>query len=328
MTYTYKSAILGGTFDHFHLGHEQFIKTAFDQSQNVTIGVVEKLLSTTKSFSNSIEDYSVREANLKLFLLKLGVLPRTKIIAINDIYGTSLTDNDIEAIFVTESTRRNADKINSERQNRNLTKLKVVVVPFSLGDDGHIISSGRIRSGQIDRQGNSYLKYFTQKKIYHLPDNLRTTLQQPIGVVVKDLDQIANIIPPLSHLVSIGDIVSIDLQKSGYRPDIIVVDYHTRRHALDLGVIQKYFPTTSAKITNLAGTINSKFAEIFLSSITKSESPQIIVVNGEEDLLAIPAILLSPLGSYVVYGQYNIGMCIVKITEDIKSLAKNLLDQF
>jgi len=65
-----------------------------------------------------------------------------------------------------------------------------------------------------------------------------------------------------------------------------------------------------------------------LQEAISHSTPQIILVDGEEDLLALPTMLLAPLDTYVVYGQYNLGMVVVRITEEIKSLARNLLTQF
>jgi len=41
-------------------------------------------------------------------------------------------------------------------------------------------------------------------------------------------------------------------------------------------------------------------------------------VTGEEDLLALPAIVLAPLGSVVLYGQYDKGVVINEVTEELK----------
>jgi cytidyltransferase-like protein len=328
MTYAYKSAILGGTFDHFHSGHQQLINVALNQTEKITLGIVEYIFPTDKNWVSSIENYATRLATLRSYLHEVNATERTTIIPIHDIYGTTLTDPNIDAIYVTDSTYHNAELINVERLKRNLSKLAIITVPYSRGDDNKIISSGRIRAGEIDRQGRSYLTYFLQKEIYHLPDGLRATLQKPIGTITKNIHENRELIPAASFIISVGDIVSIDLQKSRFTPNVSIIDHHTRRRKLDEDTIQKYFPITNYAFSNPAGFINSKFADIFLSSINNSSPPQVILVNGEEDLLTLPTILLSPLDSYIVYGQYNVGMCIVKVTEELKNQIKLLLQQF
>lgn len=326
MTYTYQHAILGGTFDHFHIGHEKFVAASFPLAREVTIGLVKHPI--TKLWPISIESYENRIINLKSYLQKLGVSSRANIIPLHDIFGTSLTDSTIDAIYVTESTHANAILINNKRSQLGLPILSIIIIPYEIGDDQKIVSSSRIREGLIDHTGHSYLKYLLQKPIYNLPASLRECLQKPLGTVVTKTQDIAQIIPADSTIISVGDIVSIDLQKAGYPPTICIVDYQTRQTAINPDTIHQYFPTTHATLSNPAGSINSQFAPIFLSAMSKEHRPQIIAVSGEEDLLALPAMLLAPLDSFVIYGQYKVGMCIVQITEDIKLLAKHYLDQF
>jgi len=331
MSYHYQSAILGGTFDHFHLGHERFISEALNRTQHLTLGIVQQSISPDKSFLGSIENYATRAHNLRTFLTQLGAAPRTSVIPINDIYGTTLVDSELAAIFVTAATRANATEINHARHDLRLPPLEIIEIPYALGDDHHIISSSRIRKGEIDRQGKSYLQYFLQKNIYHLPDQLRANLQKPIGSVITDLGDITKIIPPHSLVVSVGDIVTLDLYKANYPVAISIIDYRTRRHDLSQLEIKKYFPITNYQIKNHAGTINSQIAEAFLASLATHENDQvssIIAVTGEEDLLTLPAILLSPLDSYVIYGQHQVGMCIVRVTEELKVQIRALLGQF
>lgn len=327
MSYIYNSAILGGTFDHFHRGHEKFIATALAQAKNLTIGIVEHTLSESKSLGGSIEDYSTRLKSLKSFLQKIEVEERTNVIPINDIYGKSLTDTTIEAIFVTDSTKSNAAVINIKRLELGLSPLVVVIVPFELGDDGDIISSSRIRKGEIDRHGTSYLKFFMHKDKYYLPDYLRANLQVPMGIVITNTEDI----PRSSNIIAVGDIVSLNLKKANYPTAVNIIDYKTRRENIDKKEIEQYFPRTSQQLINPAGTINSSSANTILSAIAKyqkTKATQVIVVDGEEDLLALPAMLLSPLDTYIIYGQYSVGMILVKVTENIKFLAKQYLEKF
>ena len=57
-----------------------------------------------------------------------------------------------------------------------------------------------------------------------------------------------------------------------------------------------------------------------------------IHITGEEDLIVIPAIILLPLGSVVVYGQPKMnteeGIVVTPITSTLKMLAQDLLDKF
>ncbi|MBU4480952.1 GTP-dependent dephospho-CoA kinase family protein, partial [Patescibacteria group bacterium] len=53
-----------------------------------------------------------------------------------------------------------------------------------------------------------------------------------------------------------------------------------------------------------------------------------VFVKGEEDLLAIPAVLLAGKNTAVVYGLPNKGICLVKISPKTKKNFKELLKKF
>jgi GTP-dependent dephospho-CoA kinase len=72
---------------------------------------------------------------------------------------------------------------------------------------------------------------------------------------------------------------------------------------------------------NQAGTIERRAAGVIRRSIGSyllTSKMQVILVNGEEDLMTIPAILISPLDSLVLYGHPEKGIVIVKVTESKK----------
>lgn len=330
MAYLYHKAILGGTFDHFHLGHTRFLDAAFVQAQFITIGLVTSTFSP-KILSSEIEPYAVRQQLLIKYLSDSGFTGRYELLPLSDIFGTALSDPSVEAIFVTTSTYSGALLINQERAKLTLPPLSIITLPLSLGDDQEIVSSSRIRSGLIDHLGHSYLKFFLSRPGYHLPDHLRSTLQHPLGQVVSDLSQLKSTLPLDSKIISVGDIVSINLKSVGYTPAISILDHYSRRTRLPDTEISQHFPSIHHHLLNTAGTINPGFGDLLLASLKThqlSKETQVIMVEGEEDLLALPAMLLSPLGSFVIYGQHNLGICMVQVTPEIKSIAKEYLSQF
>ena len=51
-------------------------------------------------------------------------------------------------------------------------------------------------------------------------------------------------------------------------------------------------------------------------------------VNGEEDLVVLPLILLTPLNTIIYYGQPSEGLVKVIVSESIKDKAYNLVSKF
>ena len=70
------------------------------------------------------------------------------------------------------------------------------------------------------------------------------------------------------------------------------------------------------------------FAQLFLGILHNKPTNEVIRIEGEEDLLTMPAILLSPLGTYIIYGQFEVGMVVVEVTEEIKDMIKRFIIQF
>ncbi len=331
MTHSTHLGVLGGTFDHLHLGHQHFIFTAINQVDRLLIGLTQTNLSPTKSYVHSIESFDTRLANLQTLLDEHHLLHKAEIIPIDDIYGPTLTNKLIKTIFVTDSTRHNAQIINDRRQLNGLAPLQIITIPYLSGDDQQIISSSRIRAGEIDFFGRSYSKFFLSHEASTLSSSLRKTLKQPLGIIFQDASKLISSILPDNYVISVGDVVTINLIKANFSPTLSLVDYSTRRKRLSDDLIVKYFPSIDAEISNPPGTINPQIADLLGSSLARyaaTHKSQVIHVEGEEDLLALPAMLLAPLNSYVVYGQYEVGMCLVKITPEIKELAKHYLAKF
>jgi len=324
MNYRYKKAIVGGTFDNFHLGHQKLIDTAFEQSEQVTIGITLPELYKNKFLSETIQSYKIREENIKKYLIKKNYLNRAKIISINNIYGNTLEEKDIDAIFATEENASNVNLINIKRKEINFPELIVNIVPYVNDDDGEKITSERIRKGEIDSNGFVYKNIFAHKTLV-MPESLRDELQKPLNEIYKDTK---DILPILDNkiIISVGDIITSELKKLDINPAVSIIDFKTRRHELPIHEIKN-----STKAKNAQGTINFAAVESFsnaLNTYFQIKESQTIIVEGEEDLLALPAILLAPIGSIVLYGQFDQGIIINEIDETIKTKILKLLLQF
>jgi cytidyltransferase-like protein len=325
MNLSYKKAILGGTFDHFHLGHQKLIDAACEQSEHVTIGLAQPALYLHKFLAEAIQDYITREAALKKYLQEKGFENHAEIIPIETIYGNTLDEKDIEAIFATEENAGNVDLINTKRQEKGFPTLEVIIVEYVKAVDGAKITSERIRKGEIDRNGFVYATLFANKLTFVLPETLREELQKPFGEVINDTAGVLKLFEEKSMVIAVGDIIVSSLIESEYTPAVSVIDLRTRRHEITQTISQQ-----GLHAPNEQGTIASEAVYLYqkaLNSYLETKHPQTLIIDGEEDLLALPAILLAPLGSYVLYGQFDQGVVVNEVTPEVKQKTVEILEK-
>ena len=144
----YNKVAVGGTFDKFHDGHKKLLSTAFEIGNIIEIGVTSDEFGGLKGDIDSCEE---RINNLKSFFSDKSDFV---VIPLNDPYGTTIYDEDFDAIVVSEETEPTAVEINEIRVSKGMKPLDIVVVSFVLAYDGTPISSTRIRCGEINRNGN------------------------------------------------------------------------------------------------------------------------------------------------------------------------------
>ena len=325
--FVFKSGILGGTFDNFHFGHKFIIDKAFEKSEFVIVGMTTDEFVRGKKLSLSIQSFNVRKKNLETYLKKKSYLKRSKIIPISDIYGNTLTEKDIDVIFATSDTLENAELINLKRLEIGFKPLEIFLIELQKGNDKKIISSTRIRIGEIDEQGRSFLKLFENKEKLVLPFRFRDDFKKPIGELVLGSKKLKTKTKNL-FVITVGDIVTSTLVSLGKAPNLSIFDFKTKREEIHDETILSFLPLPDITLSNEPGTISSITAGVIHNLILKNlddKRPYSIKIIGEEDLLTIPAILLAPIHSIVLYGLRDVGAVVVHVTLQKK---KNLLNQY
>ena len=163
-----------------------------------------------------------------------------------------------------------------------------------------------------------------------LPEKLRKKLKKPLGTLiagsfeetVKRFKEILAKEKP-AKLIAVGDAVSESLMKNGVFPDVFIIDNRVMRKEItpiEFGAER----TLYAK--NPAGTI-SKEAWEKIKNALNSDLQTKIIIDGEEDLLALPAVLFAPENSFVVYGQPHEGMVVIKVTEEKRKEVESIIDE-
>ena len=112
-----------------------------------------------------------------------------------------------------------------------------------------------------------------------------------------------------SKIVTVGDIVSMETWKAGLRVDLRIVDQRSMRKPVGP---TDFPPTATYRVKNPAGVITMQALQAVKMALTQRQAT--IFVEGEEDLLVLPAIVESPDNTYVLYGQPSEGLVVVKAT--------------
>ncbi|MBZ9571629.1 phosphopantetheine adenylyltransferase [Methanobrevibacter sp. TMH8] len=145
----YKKLAVGGTFDRFHNGHRKLLEEAFNQGEMIVIGV------TSDSFGGKkgdIDSCNKRMENLNHFLATKH--DNFQISRLDDPFGSTIFEENFDAIVVSEETEPTAHEINKIRKEKGMDPIDVIVISFVNADDGIPISSTRIRKGEIDTKGH------------------------------------------------------------------------------------------------------------------------------------------------------------------------------
>jgi cytidyltransferase-like protein len=327
----YNLAVCGGTFVHFHKGHREFLRFALSKSLKLLIGLTTKVYVREKNKGKGVDSYQTRKNQLEKFLKKEKALEKVSISPINNVYIPKVWEYlPIEAIIISENTVSGAEKINFKRKEQGEYPLKIEVYPLVKGEDNEYISSSKIRRGNIDSEGISYINpRWIQNRLF-LTEKIRSQLKKPLGILIRDI--LANKINKAPFVITVGDVTTKAFNLLFIGQNISVVDFKVSRikrfeNLKELGFSgrERIF-----RVNNPAGCLTpalfKAISKIFNLEIDNRRI--ILQVEGEEDLSVLPLILAAPLDSVIFYGQPNEGIVKVVVTKKTKQVVYKLVDQF
>lgn len=164
---------------------------------------------------------------------------------------------------------------------------------------------------------------------YSVTPETLSKFQEPFGKLIqgsaaktmKELkNQVQNEKPP--GIISVGDTVSRNLHKHQIIPQLAITDNRSMRRKLQPTV----FPAKNLiQVKNPQGKITPE-AITAIQTALEADTHTHILVEGEEDLLTLIAVLYAKENSLVIYGQPRKGIVIVKVTAEKRAEAKKILD--
>ncbi|MHA1109489.1 MAG: GTP-dependent dephospho-CoA kinase family protein [Promethearchaeota archaeon] len=181
---------------------------------------------------------------------------------------------------------------------------------------------------------------------YKITPFVRKLLAKPIGTLfegsieenipkVKKYFENNSIFNP--KIICVGDVVSnaflSDPELTTWSM-LCIVDEKTKRGRFEIDATILDF--NRIQLTNPAGLITQSSIQT-IKRILTTNIKSIIIVDGEEDLLALPSIIFSPQNSFVLYGQPSItdldtsipaGLVMIPVNSSTQKQVQDLLDQF
>lgn len=320
--YTY--VCVAGTFDGLHAGHEVLLIRAFSEGTRVLIGVTsDGYVSDHKQ--GVVRPYDIRIRDLNVWLENRGFATRSAIVPIHDPFEPAASDPSLEALIVSSESEERGSELNRRRKALGLAPLSLVVVPMLNAEDMHPISATRVRAGVIDRVGRLLM-----------PEALREELIKPLGRVLSGSDiQTSFQGNKARNIITVGDRTAQTILAAGITPNLMIIDNKVNRE--DFRELQPVFAERNIEkvaVQSGPGFIsNTAIDAIQKGLVGIQQAPLVIEVNGEEDLLTIPAIMFAPLGSVVYYGQpegvgSSHGIVEVLVTLESQESAAALLSRF
>jgi uncharacterized protein (UPF0218 family) len=166
-------------------------------------------------------------------------------------------------------------------------------------------------------------------RIRLLTPTLRRKLKPPLGLLIqgsftetmKRLKELIEKEKP-SMLISVGDIVSNNMIKNGIQPEVLIVDNKVMREKIKPIQVKT---NQTLHLKNPAGTLTEEAWTVMQEALGKKRRTRVLV-DGEEDLLTLVAVLCAPENSLVVYGQPKKGIVAVRVTEQKKEHIRQIVD--
>jgi hypothetical protein len=157
----------------------------------------------------------------------------------------------------------------------------------------------------------------------------RQELKNPLGKTIKGspeqtMKRLKQLIqkqnPP--KIISVGDFVSKNIITHSVPVNIIVVDNKiVRKKIAPVRVAAK----TILQVRNPAGTLSPKAWDVLEEALNQKQLTKVLV-DGEEDLLTLVAVILAPENALVVYGQPCEGLVAVPVNKETRRKAQAIVD--
>ncbi len=156
---------------------------------------------------------------------------------------------------------------------------------------------------------------------------MRPMLAQPLGRLFASSEvegkEFRDVLRESDMIITVGDRTTETLGAMGRVPDVQVVDGREERRTRPPPEVPH---RSTIEAVNPPGALTTEVIEAVRKALS-GPKPVRVLVDGEEDLVAIPMIALAPVSSLVLYGQPGRGLVAVKVEATSKQRSRSILEK-
>lgn len=160
----------------------------------------------------------------------------------------------------------------------------------------------------------------------------RRFLKKPFGTLCQQKTALAAA-RKARFAVSVGDATTLLFLTHSIRPSVAVADFLEKRFPTSKSQREKILSSNWGEVfvaSNPAGTISPGALLAVKEAVSFSKTRKLsslVVIEGEEDLLFLAAVLHAPLGALLFYGQPGKGIVMLEATRESKKRVEKLLGE-
>ena len=125
-----------------------------------------------------------------------------------------------------------------------------------------------------------------------------------------------------SMVISVGDAVSNNMMKHNIFSQVFIIDNKVMRAAVQPVALDA---DQIMHVNNPPGALAEE-AWTVIGTALNARGRTKVLIDGEEDLLTLVAVLCAPKNSFVIYGQPHQGIVVVKVTERTREKVRRIVD--
>jgi hypothetical protein len=154
-------------------------------------------------------------------------------------------------------------------------------------------------------------------------------LKKPLGKLIKGtpnetMKQLKELIrkEEPTQIISVGDAVTQNMMHYNISVHVMIVDNKVMREKIEpVEVTAK----RTVSVNNPPGTLTPETWTTIEEAIQR-KMPTRVLVDGEEDLLTLVAVLNAPQNSLVIYGQPHQGIVTVKVNKSTREKVRRIVE--